>query len=189
MAISINAIREFVINAIVHRDYRGEHSQFQIFPDKIVLWNSGRLPYDLNIEDVKKGNQKSHPRNKLIAEIFRDIGFIERYGSGIKRAITELKMNELKEPDIKEIAGGLEVIIYGSKTTPKTSYQITDLEKKILIKMKENSKITRKELAKELDLSLNTIKEYISKMKKKNLLTRVGSSRNGYWKVEAELDD
>ncbi|WP_276318665.1 ATP-binding protein [Marinitoga lauensis] len=197
----LKSLREFVINAIVHRDYREEHSQFQIFPDKIVLWNSGKLPYDLTIEDIKKGNQKSHPRNKLIAEIFRDAGFIERYGSGIKRAIMELKMNNLAEPDIKEISGGLEVTIYSSKTalkttpktalktTPKTSYQITNLERKILIKINENSKITRKELAKELNISLNTIKEYIAKMKKKNLLTRIGSSRNGYWKVEVELDD
>ncbi|MDD3262791.1 MAG: putative DNA binding domain-containing protein [Candidatus Absconditabacteria bacterium] len=56
----ITAIREFVINAIVHRNYvGGTHSQFKIFRDKLVFWNYGSLPNQLSIEDLYLGTQRS----------------------------------------------------------------------------------------------------------------------------------
>ncbi|MCK4614425.1 MAG: putative DNA binding domain-containing protein [Thermoplasmata archaeon] len=111
----INALREFVINAIVHRDYRGVHSQFRVFPDKIDLWNDGKLPPELTIEDLKKGIKRSYPRNKLIAEVFRDSRLIERYGSGVARAIKEFVEYDLPEPVIREEITGIEVTINGTK--------------------------------------------------------------------------
>jgi ATP-dependent DNA helicase RecG len=98
----LDALREFVINAIVHRDYRGVHSQFKVFSDKIMLWNSGWLPLGLTIEDIKSGKDKSVPRNKLIAEIFRDARVMERYGRGISGAIKHIKDYGLPEPEITE---------------------------------------------------------------------------------------
>ena len=83
----MSAIREFIVNAIIHRDYRiGVHSQFRIFRNKIVLWNIGKLPNDLNIEDLYNGNERSIPRNIRIAEIFKEVGLIEKYGSGILKS-------------------------------------------------------------------------------------------------------
>jgi len=49
----LDAIRELVINAIIHRDYRRVHSQFKIFPEKLEFWNSGKIPNDLTLVDLK----------------------------------------------------------------------------------------------------------------------------------------
>jgi len=112
------ALREFVINAIIHRDYRkGFHSQFKVFRHKIELWNIGKLPEELSIEDLYKGNQKSLPRNIKIADIFKEAFLIEKYGSGIKRAVKEITDYHLPIPTISEIAGGINVIIHANQDT------------------------------------------------------------------------
>ncbi len=54
---------------------------------------------------------------------------------------------------------------------------------KILVLIKNNSQITRDELANKLDISINTVKEYIQRLKKDGVLRRVGDNRNGYWKI------
>jgi ATP-dependent DNA helicase RecG len=116
----LSAVREFLINAIIHRDYRkGIHSQFKVFRDKILFWNIGKLPEELTIEDLYKGTEKSIPRNIKVAEIFKEAFLIERYGSGIKRAVEELTDYKLPAPKIVETAGGIEIVIYGTPQEKK----------------------------------------------------------------------
>lgn len=116
----LSAVREFLINAIIHRDYRkGIHSQFKVFRDKIVFWNIGKLPEELTIEDLYKGTEKSIPRNIKVAEIFKEAFLIERYGSGIKRAVKELTDYKLPLPKIFETVGGIEIVIYGTPQEKK----------------------------------------------------------------------
>src|SRR3989339_276097 len=106
----LSAVREFVVNAIIHRDYRsGVHSQFRVYKDKLVIWNIGKLPSSISIEDLYSGSEKSTPRNLKIAEIFKEVGLIEKYGSGVKRAIDEIVSYALPKPEIKEISGGINV--------------------------------------------------------------------------------
>ncbi|HCT84089.1 MAG TPA: hypothetical protein DF296_02700 [Candidatus Margulisbacteria bacterium] len=64
------------------------------------------------------------------------------------------------------------------KTTQKAS-----LGERIISMIADNKSITQKELALNLSLSVNTVKEYITKLKKENKLLRIGSDRNGYWEV------
>jgi ATP-dependent DNA helicase RecG len=116
----LSAVRGFLINAIIHRDYRkGIHSQFKVFRDKIVFWNIGKLPEELTIEDLYKGTEKSIPRNIKVAEIFKEAFLIERYGSGIKRAVKELTDYKLPVPKILETVGGIEIVIYGTPQEKK----------------------------------------------------------------------
>jgi len=45
------ALREAIINAVIHRDYIGAHTQLKVYTDKIILWNDGSLPNEIKIED------------------------------------------------------------------------------------------------------------------------------------------
>jgi ATP-dependent DNA helicase RecG len=88
MQYPLEAIREIVMNMIVHRDYRSaSDSIVKIFNDKIEFYNPGRLPDNISVEDLLSNNYKSSPRNKLIADFFKNLGLIEKYGSGIRRII------------------------------------------------------------------------------------------------------
>ncbi|MGE5343487.1 MAG: ATP-binding protein [Candidatus Omnitrophota bacterium] len=108
----LDAIREVAMNSVIHRDYQeGTHTQIKIFREKLTFWNSGRLPMDLSISDLKSGAVQSKPRNRLLAQIFKELGIIEKYGDGIKRVIENFKTYGLTEPHFEEKAGGFYVTI------------------------------------------------------------------------------
>ena len=88
----LEAVREFVINAIVHRKYiGGTHSQFRVYRNKLVFWNYGKLDPDLTVQQLYEGTERSYIKNLKIAEIFREIGLIEKYGSGIRRYVEKVE--------------------------------------------------------------------------------------------------
>jgi len=201
----IDAIREIVINAIIHRDYQeGTHSQFRVYFDKLEFWNSGWLPFDLTLDDVKAGRRKSTPRNKLVAEIFRDTGLIERYGSGVKRAIEQIKDYGLPEPFIEEASGGFCITIFSKefeeasilksseksvekaaqKSSEKSSEKGSEKSsEKILNLMRKRAKISAKEVAEKLGISSRAVEKQIAKLREEKLIKRIGSDKGGYWEV------
>jgi ATP-dependent DNA helicase RecG len=201
----LDAIREIVINAVIHRDYQEvTHTQIKVYRDKIKFWNSGKLPPDLSIETIKAGLSKSRPRNRLIAQTFKELGLIEKYGAGVKRVIDDFKAYGLDEPDFTEIAGGFEVIVLdkvkedqpGKKETAKITQpiiqpttQITtqmttqNTTQKILELIGYNPKITRKEMARGIGISEDGIKYNLNKLKEKGIIIRKGTLRSGYWEI------
>ena len=85
-------IRELLMNAIVHKDYRNPtDTMIKIFDDRIVFTNPGSLMGGLKPEDLLKGDYVAVHRNKLLAEAFYLRGDIEKFGTGYYRIQTELK--------------------------------------------------------------------------------------------------
>ena len=81
------ALREAVVNAIVHNDYsNGSSPKFEFFPDRLEITSAGGLPYGLELDDFFLGH--SAPRNKEIMRVFRDLELVEHLGSGIPRILT-----------------------------------------------------------------------------------------------------
>lgn len=82
-ALPVMAVREALINAICHRDYadRATDISLAVFDDRLEIWNSGTLPSQISIEDLRHKHD-SVPRNKLIANAFYVRGLIEKWGSG-----------------------------------------------------------------------------------------------------------
>jgi len=80
------ALREAVINAIVHNDFTNEAPpKFEIFDDRIELTSAGGLVQGLNPEEIFEGY--SLPRNKEIMRIFKDLEMVEYLGSGMPRIL------------------------------------------------------------------------------------------------------
>jgi len=78
----LEAVREIVINMIVHRDYRAStDSAIKIFNDRIEIFNPGGPPPEIRMEDILSGRVASMPRNKQIASVFKEAGIIEKYGT------------------------------------------------------------------------------------------------------------
>ena len=95
------AFREALINAIVHKDY-GELTpiQISIYDDKVLIWNSGVLPDDWTIETLKQ-KHASKPYNPDIANVFFLAGFIESWGRGIEKIISESKEFNTVSPEFR----------------------------------------------------------------------------------------
>ena len=84
------ALREVVINAIVHNDYTNEiPPKFEIFADRIEITSAGGLVNGMSEEDFFNGY--SAPRNKEIMRVFKDIKLVEHLGSGMARILKKYK--------------------------------------------------------------------------------------------------
>ncbi len=96
----LEALREAVVNAVVHRDYslQGEAVRVFYYPDRIEIHNPGMLMPGLSLEELRQGKARSKPRNPVLATVLRDFpgGYMERVGSGIMFMIDQ--MRELGRP-------------------------------------------------------------------------------------------
>ena len=99
------AIREAVANAVAHRDYRiPSHIDVAIFDDRVEIWSPGELPLGVKLKDIIK-KRVSVLRNPGIAEVLFLAGYIERWGTGIKKMNRLMKEYELNIPDYEEVSG------------------------------------------------------------------------------------
>ena len=210
----LEAIREIAMNAVIHRDYQeGTHTQIKVFRDKISFWNSGKLPPDLTIEDIKSGTIQSKPRNRLLAQVFKELGIIEKYGAGVKRVIEDFRAYGLVEPSFEEKFGGFYVVVSDKKlkqeinketnqeihsdiediggTSQETDQEIDgasqetnrEINKKILQLIKQNPRISGKKMAESVGISESGVKYHLDKLRKNGKITHVGPTKKGYWRI------
>ncbi|MDP2908989.1 MAG: winged helix-turn-helix transcriptional regulator, partial [Nanoarchaeota archaeon] len=181
----LGAIREAVINSVMHRDYfeKGHNNLLRIFPDKITITNVWLKPSWFKI------GRDTFRRNNIIADLFLRIHLIEKVGSGFAR-MEEFCQN-VRAPvfklDLDEKY--FRIIFYKSKdylelaTGEKVTEKVTENQRKILDSISKDSSVTVKELSKIAGISERKIKENIAKLKKKGLLKRIGPAKGGHWKV------
>lgn len=107
----IEAIREMIINAHCHRNLLDESCiQVAIYDDRLEVTSPGGLYNGLTYEEVMKGHSKI--RNKLIANIFGQMGLVEAWGSGIRRIISAAKEYELPVPTVEVFDDMFRVNLY-----------------------------------------------------------------------------
>ena len=150
----LDAIREIVLNMIVHRDYRSSaDSIVKIFPDRMEFFNPGNLPDEISITDLMTNNYRSHPRNKQIADTFKEMGDIEKYGSGIRRVVKMFVDYGLPVPEWKQNSGGVVVTVWKQKTSgsDQVTGQVTG-QVYLLIKTLSNNELSLKEIMEALSL-------------------------------------
>ncbi len=184
----LEAIREAVINALIHRDYlSAAEIQIRVYDDKIWMWNPGKLPEELSIEDLKK-DHSSYPRNPLIANVFYLAGFIERWGSGTKRIIDLCNEQGLPEPDYKEEQGGFSVWFYKNIYTEENLRKIGLNERQIkaVSYVKGRGKITNKEYQEITGISKPTATRELEKLVDMNILEQKGITGKGTFYILAK---
>ena len=191
------AIRELLLNSVVHRDYK--HTSdivIKIFDDRIDFTNPGRIYGNLTIDDLERDDYVSSIRNKLLAESFYLMGDIEKYGTGFIRIRKLIEDYPGVSYSISETGDFFKVEMRHTPTkttikppleTPlKTEIQdvyLTKLEDKIFKQIQIDNHITFENIATNLSISRNTVKEYVDKLKNKRVLRRVGGRRGGHWEI------
>ncbi len=125
----------------------------------------------------------SERRNELIAELFHRVHFIEKWGRGIS-----LILSREPDADFKEV-GTHFIAVFRRKglegTTPKTTPKTDD---KIVTLIRHNPSLTKKELAKLLNISLDGVKYHIRKLRKKRVIEWKGPDRGGHWEILEEAE-
>ena len=95
-----SVIFETIVNAVTHRDYNSKGSvQVSVFRNRIVVRNPGTLPVELTKADLMK-EHGSYPHNPFLAEVMYQMGYIEKYGTGITENIRKMQEAHLLAPEI-----------------------------------------------------------------------------------------
>ncbi|RLD13456.1 MAG: transcriptional regulator [Caldiserica bacterium] len=178
----IEAIREALINSLIHRDYFrwNVQTQIKIFDDYIWFFNIGGLPEGITLEQLRK-THPSVPRNPLIVHIFYLSGLIEEVGSGIGRIINSMKKAKLPEPEFKEEMGGFSVYfrkdIYTEEYLRKIG--LNERQIKAVFYVKEKGRITNKEYQKLTGISRQMATIDLNHLVERGIFIKTGKAGAG----------
>ena len=171
------ALKEAVINAIVHNDYSHELTPvFEIYDDRLEITSAGGLSIIKNEEKFFHGF--SNPINREIMRIYKDLDIVEQLGSGMNRILTYYKK------DIFVFYENFLKMVFISNHDDIDGGQIvlTSRQQEIFDLIKNNHKITQKEIEEHLGINRSAILKHIDKLKEFGILKRVGGTR-GHWEV------
>lgn len=143
-----------------------------------VFYNPGRLPENITVEDLLANTYKSTPRNKQIADFCKDLGIIEKYGSGIRRILDYFREEKLKLPVFGNISDGFMVTVFGDRVggtigkwlLGQSPVSLEGVKERIIQIMIENPSVTVRQLSSMLDMNKSAMQRHIDALKKKNIL-------------------
>ena len=174
------ALKEAVINAIVHNDYIKGVPLVEIFTDRIVVTSCGGLVEGLAEEDFFKC--RSMPRNRELMRVFRDMDLVEQIGSGMSRIL------KVYDRSIFELTPSFTVVTFPFEKSfimsdDKIIGKINEKIKTTLDLINENPTATIPQLSELTGKSQSTISREIKEYQSAGLLRREGARKNGRWMV------
>lgn len=118
-SIPVEAIREVVVNALVHANYseRGTPIRVAFYDDRIQIDSPGLLLPGMTIESMRRA---SRLRNPSLARIFREAGIMEQWGTGVQRVYDQIAEAGLPEPHVEEVMDRLRFTIFVPSHAPDT---------------------------------------------------------------------
>ena len=193
-----------IANAVAHRSYLDPGNiQVALYDNRLEITSPGMLMNGVTIEKMKEGYSKI--RNRAIANAFSYMKIIEKWGSGIPRIIRECQEYGIPEPELIDFDGDFRINMYRQPLLSQAGtigtncgtigtnsdtigtingIKVTSPEERVLTIMKQNAKVTQKELQKELGVSLRTVKRMIAELQDKGYIVRSGNNRSGEWIVK-----
>jgi ATP-dependent DNA helicase RecG len=186
------ALRELLLNAVVHRDYTSPVDiQLKIFDNAITFFNPGRLFGDLTIEKLKSDDYQSRTRNKLVAEAFYLTIDIEKYGSGFIRVRGEIESYPTMTFEYEESGDGFLVTLrYLKQKISSVSVPPEGISEGINLLLEHiRSAPGRRipQMADRLGIPAKTIERWIADLKRQGRIEYRGSKKaGGYYMVNAK---
>jgi len=206
--IPLPALREIILNAIIHRDYtRNSDIKIAIYDDIVEIISIGGLVNGLTIDDM--GNGRSELRNKVVANLFRELGYVESWGSGIGRVQTLCKNAkvglEFKEQgsfvsvifhrkSIEKVSNSIKTVEYGqlppntAELPPNYRRIMSKHAEKIILFLLDYNKIDSQDALKLLDLSQRRIREIFKELIDLELIQKIGKTKGSYYILNKEKD-
>ncbi|HWB31871.1 MAG TPA: helix-turn-helix domain-containing protein [Acidobacteriaceae bacterium] len=168
------AVREAIMNAIVHADYsqHGAPIRVALFDDRLEIENPGLLPLGLTIDDIQKGVSKL--RNRVLGRVFQELGLIEHWGSGIQRMIAACQDRGLDPPQFEEIGTHFRVTLSAiAHRAPAKDVR----DEAILAALAENLEagLPTSQIAKQIKLSPRAARTRLASLVERGLIVEIGS--------------
>ncbi|UUD36555.1 hypothetical protein NPA08_01845 [Mycoplasmopsis citelli] len=170
-------LREIVSNTLTHRDYSSVYPVRMIIDDEKITVENSDLSHLMGQLDLNNF--------KPIAKVFREIGFADELGSGMRNTYKYTRLYSWADPIFEEGDVFITIIPLKKIATLKVGENVPQKREIYLIelikeKIKENNQITRQEIAIHAGVTVETIWRIIKKI---DNLEYIGSSKKGYWKL------
>lgn len=171
LEIPLEAIREIVLNGIVHRNYQlHSPSKITIYDDRVEIFTPGNFPGPLVPDKLNLG--VTYIRNKVITRIFREIGIIEKLGSGFMTLFETYAQSKLPTPLISEGAGFVKCILPRAQAQRDKSDDASFNKVESLLLTKETIKV--QDVIAYLGISRASASRLLTSLMKQGYLQRVG---------------
>lgn len=186
--------REAIINAFVHNKWTSKNGPIiSVFSNRIEIISRGELSGGQTEEGFFAG--ESMPVNQRLADIFMQLHISEQSGRGVPKIVAAYGK---KAFDFRENSIAVTIPFnwinktgdnVGDKVGDKTVIQVNKTQALIIEEMRDNPNITLLELQKTLSLGRTAIQNNVSSLRKRQIIKRVGSNKNGYWEVTDKLNN
>ena len=172
--------KEAIINALSHRDYydKGAVILVEVYNDRVEISNPGGLVSAISESEFGK---RSHSRNPLIFGLFARMHLVEQVGSGIGRIKDFMKNAQLPEPVFQK--EGIFTVSLKRPTQFLEQHTTQKTTQKILNLLETDRSYTAELIAKNLDISVRTIKRNLKQLQLDGKIRREGSDKTGLWIV------
>lgn len=172
------ALREAVLNAIIHKDYFDFSSaiQIKIFGDSIWIYNSGDLFGGLTLDKLTVSHT-SKSRNPLIMKVIYMAGYVEQFGTGIKRMISACLKQGIPSPTFEISQGGFILQMY------KQYKGLNDRQNKAIRYVVEHGHITTKIYQEITEASRAQAKRDITILCDRSIFVSAGENKNIIYKL------
>ena len=203
-----DAIRELIINAMVHRSYL-DHGRIQVavYDNRLEVTSPGKLPMGQTMERMKEGYSKI--RNEALAHAFAYMNLIEHWGSGIPRIIDKVKAAGLREPEFiggevdlriniyrgqedfnnaiinaKHTKNGVNGVENGANSVRVTPNREQVQIEKLLQVIEKNPSATQAYYAEQIGVSKRTVSRIFVSLQEKGILVQNGTKRKSSWVIQ-----
>lgn len=166
------AVREAVINAVVHADYsqHGAPIRLAIFDDRMEVESPGLLPFGLSVSDLPLGVSKL--RNRVIGRVFNELGLVEQWGSGVQRMIAACRDAGLSPPVLEEIGMRFRVTLRTQQVGPAT---IDETDRAIVALVQTPDGLGTREIASRIGLTPRAIRTRLAGLVALGLVREIGT--------------
>jgi len=179
------ALREAVINAIVHNDYSLAVPLVEVFSDRITVTSAGGLVSGLSRKDFF--NCRSMTRNRILMRVFRDVELVESLGSGMTRILRAYNRSIFDlTPSFLVVTFPLELLeddMKGVTINEPINEPVKTLEEELLAVIRRKPTMSKEEFAHEIGKSRTTVTRIIQSLFEQGKIKRVGSRKTGHWEI------
>ncbi|MBU2492390.1 MAG: putative DNA binding domain-containing protein [Bacteroidetes bacterium] len=181
----VAAVREMLLNALVHKTYFGSTIQIRMYDDKFSIWNEGTLPEGLTFESLRR-QHPSRPRNPIIADVCFKGGYIESWGSGTLRIINSCKEASLPEPEMKESDGGILVTLFKDNFSEEQLKKLGLNERQIIAVsyLKQNTSIRNSMYQEIANTSERTALRDLEQLVELNIVEKLGEKKAAVYRLK-----
>jgi len=170
-----SALREAIVNAVVHADYsqRGSQIGVAVYANRVEVESPGLLPFGMTIEDILSGHSKL--RNRVLGRVFHELGLIEQWGTGVPRMIAACRRAGTAEPRFEEVGVHFRVV-FPFEEVPAERPQARDSE--ILELLRDRGSLSTAEIAEAIGRTARTVRNRMKRLVDARAVVVLGSGKH-----------